>query len=188
MNAKQTIINSIIEYPLLYKDIDFKHSKEKVLDHLFFVNGNGYDWIDGELVGDSQNSTILTFTDNYFETPIWSKEEDEESFLKDFRLEEGRDFTPREIYSKHPLSLYPLCTYAKILNLPKDIKPDWLACAEEAYYLGKNYYDDPYKHCTQFYIKDWLKERNYKAVDRFVKDQRNLLQKAHLKIQALKQL
>lgn len=43
----RVIFTSISNYPSLYKNIDYKTSKLLILDHLFFVTGNGYYWKDG---------------------------------------------------------------------------------------------------------------------------------------------
>lgn len=188
MNAEQTVIHAILKYPSLFKDIDFQHSKEKVIDHLFFTNGNGYEWVNGELVLSEyeEDGKFLEFPDNYFDTALWSDEEDEDTLIKEFRLSQKKEYKAREICNKHVISLYPICKYAQILNLPKDIKKDWLLLAEEAVALGCAYYNDPYKHYLQFYIDIWLKERNYTAIKKFVTEQLELLQLAYLKIQKIK--
>ena len=41
MKIVDHISRSIQEYPTLYKDIDYEKSKLKVLNHIFFTNGNG---------------------------------------------------------------------------------------------------------------------------------------------------
>lgn len=41
MKIKDYIAQSIRQYPSLYKDVDYEKSKLKVLDHIFFTNGNG---------------------------------------------------------------------------------------------------------------------------------------------------
>ena len=44
MNLKDSVINSMREYPSI------SGNKLDVYDHLFLTNGNGYDWVNGELI------------------------------------------------------------------------------------------------------------------------------------------
>ena len=117
--------------------------EEQFLEHCFFVNGNGYDWKDGELVDgytDEERSRMvaeldanLKYMDEQFEKTIDdlvsnfgaireeilnSKSESEQ------QLEDKRNNYPREIY--------PICCFACINHLPDDIKPDWLDAAKRA--------------------------------------------------------
>lgn len=46
MKIKDFISKSIQEYPSLYKDVDYEKSKLKVLNHVFFVYGNGLELAD----------------------------------------------------------------------------------------------------------------------------------------------
>ena len=151
-----TIINAIMQHPILYKDINFDYSKEKVLDHLFFVNGNGYEWVNGELVDDYANIIYEVIPENYFNTP-----------------------------SMGALQIYPICEYAKILHLPNDIAPDWLFGAIEALLLAENYFDNPYQHCLDTYISDWMEDRNYKAIQKYLKEQKKFLRAAKKRIKQL---
>jgi hypothetical protein len=48
MKIKDFISKNIQEYPTLFKDADYEKSKLKVLDHTFFVIGNGLDFADTE--------------------------------------------------------------------------------------------------------------------------------------------
>ena len=53
MNIELTIQNMFDEYPTLFKE------RADCLNHLFCTIGNGYEWVNGELVGDGDND----FTD-----------------------------------------------------------------------------------------------------------------------------
>jgi hypothetical protein len=44
MKIKDYISRSIQEYPSMYKDVDYEKSKLKVLNHIFFVIGNGLEF------------------------------------------------------------------------------------------------------------------------------------------------
>jgi hypothetical protein len=188
MNLEQTIVSSILNYPLLYKDINYKYSKEKVLVHLFFVNGNGYEWIQGELI--AENSTKQEhekIPDNYFKIPVMSSEKDESTFTKKWRLEEGKPYVAYEIKSSHALSVYPLCDYAKLLNLPEDIKADWLVGAKEALLIGLKYWNDPYKHLEDTYIRDYARTRKLSKIIKYVKEQLDYLKSIENKLKQLEE-
>ena len=190
MQVEQFIINHIFEYPLLYKDIDFKHSREKVLDQLFFTNGNGLDWIEGELryCYENKNNTIHILPENYFFTPLMSTEDDELPWIKEYRIKEGKEYKPREICSKEALTIYPICDYAAIANIPEDIKLDWLLAAEDACFIAADYFTDPYKHCNDIYIKEWIKERQYTKIKKHLEKQIHYIQVAILKLSNIKRI
>ncbi|RLD07544.1 MAG: hypothetical protein DRI65_04385 [Chloroflexota bacterium] len=190
MNLEQYIIHSILEYPTLYKDINYQYSKEKVLNHLFFTNGNGMEWHNGELIdqisGDSEE--IIKFPEGFFTTPIWTTEEDEDEVMKGWRLEDDKEYKPFEKCSKYALNIYPICEYANITSLPKEIKDDWLLGAEEAIELALAYYADPYKHARNTYINEWILTRNFESIQNFLTKQNNYLVKAGGRVKVLKTL
>jgi len=187
MNVNQFIINSIFEYPLLYKDENFEKSRDKVLDQLFFTNGNGLDWINGELAYSEKEEVIIhSLPENYFSIQLMSTEEDETSWIKEFRLEKGKEYKPREICSKEALTIYPICQYAAIVNIPEDIKLDWLLAAEDACFLAADYFLDPYKHCRDMYIVEWMKKREYEKIKKHLKEQIHYIQVAILKLAIIK--
>lgn len=188
MNINQTIIRSILKHPILYKDINFELSRDKVLNHLFFTNGNGFDWHEGELVdifeGDKQEP--LQIPENYFSTPIMSTEENESGLFKRFRQKENKAYKPHEVCAKGALTIYPICKYAAIMNLPKDLKPDWLDAAENACYLALDYFTDPYKHCCDHYIKQWMVRREYEKIKAFLKEQIHFISLGILELSKIK--
>lgn len=187
MNIDQVIINSIIEYPNLYKDIDYKHSREKVLEHLFFTSGNGMDWKNGTLQyhyykESKPNNNNKQIPKNYFENPIFSEEKDEATITRIFRLKRNKMYTPHEICDKLILELYPLSKYSALLNIPEDIKSDWLDAVLEVCNLGIDIYRDPYKHAHFHYIVEWVKKREFIKVREYVKNQLNYLRQAKERI------
>jgi hypothetical protein len=141
MTVEKTLRLSLLKYPSIHLN------KWDVYHHWFCVNGNGYEWKDGELV-------IQVEDDNY--TQEMSIEEAikfqfnrylsssclnrnvlrklEKNILMILNIEARmKDFTLW-------LEIYPLCEYSKIVQIPKDIKPDWLMAAKEFYaYLLDNY-------------------------------------------------
>jgi hypothetical protein len=189
MNVENTIKASILAYPRLYKDINYEYSRQKVLDHLFIVNGNGYEWENGELVigdPDINIETTSTIPDNYFDTPIFSEEKDAPSWLIEWNKAEKKKFKPIEICSKKALTFYPICEYAKIMNLPDDIKKDWLQAAEETVELAEDYWRNPYKHALDIYIKEWIEQRKYDDIAKYIQSQLNYYEKAKKRIKDLK--
>ena len=187
MRFEQYIIHSILDYPDLYKDVDLQHSREKVLDHLFFTNGNGLEWQDGELkYQDTESSEeARKIPKGYFDTPIMSTESDEDSIFKEWRLEEGKEYKPHEVCSKYALNIYPICEYAKITKLPNDIQIDWLYGAEEAINLADRYFDDPYRHARHTYINEWVLTRNFESIQNFLKEQKTYLAESRITVQRL---
>lgn len=132
-----TIKASILAYPSLFQ------IRGQVLNHLFCVLGNGYDWWDGhirETCGDEKHEGVQKrLLEGVPEEEIraWIKSKDDERWERNFadlkaRLKElGVDFDPPPL-SMHPLTIYPVCDLCEIMKLPDNIRPDWLAGAEEA--------------------------------------------------------
>lgn len=79
-------------------------AEEAFLEHLFFVNGNGYEWFQGTLVCDEYDDPREK--SSYDEVPPIS-------FLK---------WKEEHCYK----DLYPLCQYADCLLVPDNVQPDWL--------------------------------------------------------------
>jgi hypothetical protein len=152
-------------YPSLFTD------EEDVLEHLFFVNGNGFEWKNGELVERYEEPTpaqmlrkarrddratyknqIASYKrcgldtahlrrelyDRLHKSPAVLRKQEvarrfemvEQGWSGDsgWRIENGTLVRP----------IYPLCEYAKILHVPADVKPDWLAAARKAYEMARS--------------------------------------------------
>ena len=112
---------------------DLFWNRQKCLDHLFCSIGNGYKWVDGELVA-PYNADLLARWGLKF--PIEKAEpcllvkslgETTESMYEmrnKRQLEEGKPI----VYHKW----YPLSKeYSYLYNYPDNIKHDWLALIEE---------------------------------------------------------
>lgn len=104
-------------------------TRKHALDQLFCVNGNGFDWVNGELVDD----------DNKYEKryklrkPIKKAEfPNEESWKQQHEfyaeLYEGEE---NKIPMEYQFKWYPLCKFSKLYDCPDDIKPDWKELLEE---------------------------------------------------------
>jgi hypothetical protein len=145
----------------LFPDL-FQH-REQVLDNLFCTIGNGYDWIDGELVevcsdldpvnplgpdGKAKQYKVLTVREHRL---------DMRQFLIDTynttqdhwkqRLDELLEPTDRDDEPEYPTTfsspIYPLCRrFSYMFNYPEDIKPDWLDGINEMYEILIKYMDD----------------------------------------------
>ena len=185
---KQLVIDSILDYPSLYKDINYKLSRQKILNHLFFVNGNGFTWQKGVLCYDTGSESIPSLTtrkfpEDYFEKTIWSKEEDEPEWIKKHIKP---PYKPHEICSKHALIIYPICKYAKICNIPENIQNDFLEGALSAIEIAFEFFNDPHKYMVGAYCKEWSKERQYDKIKEYITKQKHFLSEAKTKLLTIK--
>ena len=102
------------------------YNRQKCLDQLFCTIGNGYSWVDGELVEDSLDTkTMLSrwklVTPIERAEPTWGVSElgkMKEDMFKRRGIEDQK--------------WYPLSKkYSYLYNYPDNIKPDWKALIEE---------------------------------------------------------
>lgn len=151
MNLEETIQSCFDNYPTLYQ------TREQVLNQLFCVIGNGYEWINGELVNDNDKKPINNLyngkakqyniiTKGKYRKMLFDEiKSDKENYkiLTDILKEKGKTLedkflTPKsddnELQFKIDKSIYPLCIeYSKMFNYPNDIKEDWLNGIRETY-------------------------------------------------------
>ena len=147
MTIKDTIKSMIIMFPRLFS------TKLSVYNHLFLTIGNGYRWENGELISedDKENCSIedgleelfnnelqYRFLEDYLEITT-----DSERIINYFKrrnkekLELAKVILNYEkiinenLYITNEEVLYPLCKYAKILNIPDDVKEDWKDAIKE---------------------------------------------------------
>ena len=107
---------------------DLFYDRQKCLDQLFCTIGNGYSWVDGELVEDSHDTEIL-LSRWKLATPI-EHAEPIESVSELGRIKE--DILKRRNINVDDSKWYPLSKeYSYLYNYPDDIKPDWKALLEE---------------------------------------------------------
>lgn len=111
---------------------DIFPTRKHCLNHLFCVIGNGYEWINGELVDKDG-----TFERRYkIVEPITKvKPRDEDFYNNMLRLENelkevmGEDY---KINHKYAFEWYPLCKeYSKLYTYPENITYDWLKLLNE---------------------------------------------------------
>lgn len=129
-----------LEKPIYFVMVEFSRlfpSRTEVLHHLFYVDGNGYEWKNGELT-DGENSKYPKF----YNLNANREKPDENQKRRDAVYKKISDFFKKNpdvcsIHTTHLSSIYPICQYAKILNLPLDIKDDWIDGAREALFAVK---------------------------------------------------
>lgn len=143
MKVKTTILQCIRFYPTIFP------TREKVLDHLFFVIGNGYIWKGGHLVSTTKikEKDPLKFNLDNFPTLSPKKrierlkailETAEERAKPGFpHVEKMRSALFKEEIDWNADSLYPLNSYSKIFSVPDNVRPDWLRAAAEAINMGR---------------------------------------------------
>ena len=159
MKLKDSVINSMREYPSI------SGNKLDVYDHLFLTIGNGYDWVNGELIEPSnEKPNVISieeaidnlFNDEYridlttdrmfFYIGELNKEEkvvkeslqyDLKRYAQDVKtIINAEKLVNQSLFEIEPIisleglepecTLYPLSKYSKIMNIPDDIKPEWL--------------------------------------------------------------
>ena len=102
------------------------YNRQKCLDQLFCTIGNGYSWVDGELVEDSLDTKTLLSRWKLV-TPI-ERAEPTKSVIEVGGIRESM-FKRRNLDNP---KWYPLSKeYSYLYNYPDDIKPDWKALIEE---------------------------------------------------------
>lgn len=110
---------------------DIFPTRKHALDHLFCVIGNGYKWINGELVyedGKYENRYKLC---EHIERAEFSNEDlwyESYKFFHELYKDEDKNKIPYE----YQWGWYPLDKkYSKLYTYPEDIKPDWKSLLEE---------------------------------------------------------
>lgn len=140
MRLNDVIVESILQYPLLYRDVSYEKSKIKVLDHLFLTVGNGYSWSHGVLAGHSEPSSgelypegAAAFEEGYFTKPLLITEE----------IVPGLSVTYDQC-NTYPWVPYPISAkYSRIMQIPDDVQEDWLAGAVEILRQLEEFYGRP---------------------------------------------
>ena len=105
---------------------DLFYNRQKCLNQLFCTIGNGYSWVDGELVEDSLDTKTLLSRWKLV-TPI-ERAEPTKSVIEVGGIRESM-FKRRNLDNP---KWYPLSKkYSYLYNYPDNIKPDWKALIEE---------------------------------------------------------
>ena len=148
MTVETTIQQMFDECPDLFS------TRQECYDFLFCVIGNGYKWKRGQIVrvGDGEEDRNIQMWEEMdyadlqdewesagikpkaaqSEMNIGKRRKDDEklhNLKRENDLEDGLpDIGPYDSNKRH---WYPICEYSLINNVPKDVKPDWKAAAEE---------------------------------------------------------
>lgn len=124
MKAEDTLQYMADFYPEIFP------TRKHALDQLFCVIGNGYEWINGELVDDDNKykkryqlkKSIKKAEFKYEE--LWNQQH--EFYTDLYKSEENK------IPIEYRFKWYPLCKrFSYLYNYPDDIKPDWKELLEE---------------------------------------------------------
>jgi len=134
----------MIAYPSLFP------TRFYAIHHLYLVLGNGYEWQDGRLVervpDEKRKAIERMLKDGKTEGEMRKAiQKMDDQLYGEMRAETRRVSEKLQALSKkykvdladpvdHPKSfqVYPVCDLSEIMNIPDDVRPDWLAGAEEA--------------------------------------------------------
>lgn len=149
MKPECTIQHYYDHFPQLFP------TRQRVLNHLFCVAGNGYSWYKGEVVSDNELFIWDNNLERYVIDPDYKIDDEpdvvstphktEEEDMKDraewrMSLAELRhSVCPETSIEEHYKDLennfhkwYPLCKYGSLIcNVPDDVTPEWEALVEE---------------------------------------------------------
>ena len=124
MRAEDTLQYMADFYP------DIFPTRKHALNHLFCVIGNGFKWINGELVDfDDKYTKRYTLATSIVKAEFKNEDNwyEQHEFWKSFYKE-----TDRMIPIQYDFSWYPLSKkFSYLFNYPDDIAPDWLVLLEE---------------------------------------------------------
>lgn len=124
MRAEEQLQYMADFYPELFP------TRKHALNFLFCVLGNGYEWINGELVDDDSKYVKRYKLRKPIERAEFTNEQswlDMNKFYKE--LYEGEE---NKIPWKYDFKWYDLTKdFANLYNYPDDIKPDWRELLEE---------------------------------------------------------
>lgn len=135
------------KYPSLFR------RRWEVLNHLFCVIGNGFEWVNGELVEKGERKIknyvpLLKDGEAYrSEESIREQVSKENKKMDEWIIKHNQEYeklgishlintwpgekTEKEIAKTYNVEFYPLSEYSAIFNIPEDIKPDWLEGIKE---------------------------------------------------------
>lgn len=133
MKPERTLQRMYNDHPHLFP------TRQRALNHLFCVIGNGYEWKNGELVDDEyeyfdNESDIISkspMTEEEYEVQHRKWIEDRVEFKcsinKGLTRKEALKHTLENIHKWYPINK----KFSFICNLPNDITPEWKALVEE---------------------------------------------------------
>lgn len=145
-SVRDEVLRMLTEYPSIFPN------KSACFRHLFLVNGNGYDWVDGELVSWSAKSApdfknedeaVEEHAEKFGRTPLYEKVFGEEQFgyirletrmnnlLIQFAIDNIDLIMKSEMISFGSSLHYSGWDYCLLMQVPEDVKPDWLEAVND---------------------------------------------------------
>ncbi len=122
-------------WPSLFRD------EGEALEQMFFVIGNGLEWVKGGLTDGMSPKKRLAAAMKHRKPG----ETHESIRKKDDKYRDSciREFGKKGTWYKLPdgsygRQIYPLCEFSRIMQLPDDIRPDWLEAAKAAVTLARS--------------------------------------------------
>lgn len=163
MKLEHYISNTIKQWPDLYVQQDYQHSRLAVLENLFFTIGTGHEWCKSGFVaehirgrtGDKRNFNIFNEPAQF-----------ESGFLEKWRGE-NMQYLRLVGLSRFVINPYPICKYSAIAEMINGktnslhiknfelikILPDWVEGAREIVEYARAYYKDYNLHKHHFHYK-----------------------------------
>lgn len=130
MNYQQEVRETLELFPDLFAD------EAELLSYLFFENGNGYDWKNGQLVDRDNRSFSVKLQETQEYEAVHRQ-----AYVKECALYPNADhLSYEEVYCQPSAStkIYPICEWAGIATLPDDIQEDWLEAAKKAIVVAQS--------------------------------------------------
>lgn len=125
MRAEDTLQYMADFYPDLFP------TRKHCLDHLFCVIGNGFEWVNGELVDDDNKYEKRYKLRKPIKKAEFWREETWNQMNKFYNDLYGLD-EKRKIPMQYNFEWYPLSKkYSALFTYPEDIKDDWKELLEE---------------------------------------------------------
>lgn len=134
-------------------------TRKHVIEHFYCVNGNGYEWQNGILVDvcddKDHDAAVRCFKRGMSDERV--REIFEARSMKN-RMELRKKWVgemrklPDEFKQRlldlshdpidHKFTIYPISEFSMVMTIPRNVRPDWLAGAEEAVRLIEMYPSD----------------------------------------------
>lgn len=142
MEPVKTIEKILLTSPLSIEN------RLRAIDQLLFVNGNGFDWVNGELCGSDTNKietpadAVLNILhrslmgDHNYMIDMYRSNGLEHIYYKNIirQVEDVFNTEKRMNDMSDPdddYQFYTLCRHSSICNIPDDITPEWLELIDE---------------------------------------------------------
>jgi len=175
------IAQAIREYPSLYRDVTYEKSRLKVLDQLFFVIGNGYEWspkgilVERKFSGEKRPKVSRSFK---FDDDYWTKPLFETSYLT------GPEGFTRDVHARYEWIPYPISDYSAIVTIPDHVALDWLKGAEEVYEALKIFWAQDRETLNVLFKgrRGWTDEQREKYLDSEILSQRKWVERIDVRL------